>query len=140
MYSLIKANINKKLSFVTLINKVFMKSYILLENIVLFANHGVFEQETKVGNVFVVNLKMEIDLEKASFSDELGDTISYADVYDAVKDEMKTPSKLLEHAAGRIIRRLKSMCSDITMIELKLSKRNPPVGGQVDFASVVIID
>lgn len=140
MYSLIKANINKKLSFVTLINKVFMKSYILLENIVLFANHGVFEQETKVGNVFVVNLKMEIDLEKASFSDELGDTISYADVYDAVKDEMKIPSKLLEHAAGRIIRRLKSMYSDITMIELKLSKRNPPVGGQVDFASVVIID
>lgn len=122
------------------INEVFMKSYILLENIAFFAHHGVFSQETKVGNVFIVNLKLEIDLEKASFSDDLGDTISYADVYNIVKEEMEIPSKLLEHAAGRIIRRLKDMYLCIKSIELKLSKRNPPVGGQIDFASVVIID
>lgn len=135
-----KTNINKKLSFAVLINKVFMKSYILLENIELYAHHGVFSQETKVGNLFVINLKLEIDLEKASLTDELDDTISYADVYAIVKEEMNIPSKLLEHATGRIIRRLKSIYSCIESIELKLSKRNPPVGGQVDFASIVIID
>lgn len=122
-----------------LINKVFMKSYILLDNIEIFAHHGVFEQETRVGNSFMINLKLEVDLENASLSDELGDTVSYAEVFQIVKEEMKIPSKLLEHAAGRIIRRLKNTYSSIGRIELKLSKRNPPVGGQVDFASVVLI-
>lgn len=122
-----------------LINKVFMKSYILLDNIEIFAHHGVFEQETKVGNFFRINLKLEVDLENASFSDELGDTVSYADVFAIVKEEMMIPSKLLENAAGRIIRRLKNTYSSIGGVELKLSKRNPPVGGQVDFASVVLI-
>lgn len=117
-----------------------MKSYILLENITLFARHGVFSQETKVGNIFVINLKLEIDLEKASLSDDLADTISYADVYNVVKEEMNIPSKLLEHAAGRIIRRLKNIYPCVSAVELKLSKRNPPVGGQVDFASIIIID
>lgn len=117
-----------------------MKSYILLENIEIFAYHGVFEQETKVGNSFMINLKLDIDLTNPSFSDELADTVSYADVFEIVKGEMKIPSKLLEHVAGRIIRRLRTTYSEIESIEIKLSKRNPPVGGQVDFASVVLID
>lgn len=117
-----------------------MKSYILLENIEIFAHHGVFAQETKVGNSFMINLKLEVDLKNPSFSDELEDTVSYAEVFQIVKEEMKIPSKLLEHVAGRIIRRLKTTYTEIESAEIKLSKRNPPVGGQVDFASVVLID
>ncbi|MDU1890594.1 MAG: dihydroneopterin aldolase [Dysgonomonas sp.] len=117
-----------------------MKSYILLENVTFYANHGVFAQETTVGNLFVINLKITIDLERACLSDELDDTISYADVYNDVKREMEIPSKLLEHAAYRIIRRLKERYKQIEEVEIKISKRNPPLGGQLDFASVVLID
>ncbi len=117
-----------------------VKSYILLENVTIYANHGVFEQETKVGNIFVINLKIEVDLLKSCESDDLTDTVSYADVFEIVKNEMKTPSKLLEHAAYRIIKRLKDKYAQINTIELKLSKRNPPLGGQVDYASVLLID
>lgn len=117
-----------------------MKSFILLENLVFYANHGVFPQETIVGNVFTVDLKIEINLEKPCISDDLNDTISYADVYEDVKNEMMVPSKLLEHAAFRIIRRLKDKYTEIDVVEIKLSKRNPPIGGQSDSASVIIID
>lgn len=117
-----------------------MKSYIMLENVRLFANHGVFEQETKVGNVFKLDVKVGVDLEEASLSDELTDTVSYADIYQVVKEEMAKPSKLLEHVAGRIVRRLKDEYKTIESVEIKLSKQNPPFGGQVDFASIVIID
>ncbi len=117
-----------------------MKSFILLENMIFYAHHGVFHQETVVGNTYIVNLKMGLDLEQASLSDDLSDTISYADVYDYVKEEMMIPSRLLEHVAGRILTRLKKEFKQIESIEVKLSKRNPPIEGQLDCASVVLID
>lgn len=117
-----------------------MKSYILLDNLIFYAHHGVFAQETAVGNVFVVNLKITLDLEKSCLSDDLNDTVSYAELYEDVKKEIMIPSKLLEHAAFRIIRRLKDKYSLIDTVEIKLSKRNPPLGGQLDSASVVLID
>lgn len=117
-----------------------MKSFILLENLTIYANHGVFGQETVVGNVYIINLKIGVNLEKASLTDDLDDTISYADIYEDVKNEMAIPSKLLEHAAKRIIDRLKGKYTQIESIELRLSKRNPPIGAQLDYASVILID
>lgn len=117
-----------------------MKSYIMLESVLIYANHGVFTQETKVGNVFKIDIKIELNNQKSCLSDELDDTISYADVYEIIKKEMLLPSKLLEHAAYRIIMRLKEKYLSIVTVELKLAKQNPPVGGQVEFASVVLVD
>lgn len=117
-----------------------MKSYILLENLVFYANHGVFEQEKNVGNVYIVNLKLDVDLEKSCVSDNLTDTVSYADVYADVKKQMMQPSNLLEHVAKRIIDCIKNKYPAIRTVEIKLSKRNPPMGGQLDYASVLLID
>lgn len=117
-----------------------MKSYILLENIEFYAHHGVFEQETLVGNIFIVNIKIKTDLSDATLSDQLDDTINYGSIYKIIKDEMSIPSKLLEHAGGRIIRALKANFHQIESIELKISKRNPPMGGQIEYASVLLID
>jgi dihydroneopterin aldolase len=117
-----------------------MKSYIILENIVFYAYHGVLLQERVVGNEFVVNLKIGVDLMKAAQSDSPDDTINYADVYEEVKKQMEIPSKLLETAAYRIIQSLKQKYALIESIEIKLSKRNPPMGAQIDSASIVIID
>lgn len=117
-----------------------MKSYILLEDIVFFARHGVLEQENVTGNTFVVNIKIETDLSEAAKSDNIGDTVNYAVVYDVIKKEMDIPSQLLEHVAGRIIRSLRTRFSNLGTIELKLSKKAPPITGQIEQASVIIID
>lgn len=117
-----------------------METYILLENVRLYAYHGVGEQERIVGNHFLINLKIKIDIASAVQSDSLEDTISYADVFEIVKREMAIPSKLLEHAAGRIVSALRKEYPDIERIELKLSKNNPPMGADMDYASVLIID
>lgn len=117
-----------------------MKSYILLENLVLYAHHGVSPQETIVGNEYVISLKIAVDLGEACRTDDLAYTINYADVYDLVKNEMKIPSKLIEHAANRIILHLKREYPQIQGVELKLAKRNPPMGAQLDYASVILVD
>ena len=117
-----------------------MESYISLDNIQFYANHGVFPQETLVGNSFVVNLKIKLDVKNAILTDSINDTVSYASVYDLVSEEMRINSNLIEHVAGRIISSLKKEFPQIKQIELKISKMNPPVGGQVESASVLIID
>ena len=83
-----------------------MSSYIFLDRIRFFAHHGVGRQETLVGNEFVVSLRLKVDIGHAMQTDDVTDTVSYAEVYEAVKKEMEIPSKLLEHVGGRIVKRL----------------------------------
>lgn len=113
--------------------------YIELKEMTFHAYHGVIEQEKKVGNTFTIDLKMEFDFQAAQLSDDLNDTINYASVYEIVKQEMKIPSRLIEHAAGRIIRRLQNEFPLIEKIEIRLAKKNPPFGGDIKEAAVVIV-
>lgn len=112
--------------------------YIYLENVLFFAHHGVSPQETVVGNEFTVSLKLKVNMPAAIRTDEIRDTISYADVYAAIKQEMEIPSRLLEHVCGRIAVRLFREFPAIEEAEIKLSKRNPPMGADIDSAGVEI--
>jgi dihydroneopterin aldolase len=60
-------------------------------------------------------------------SDRVEDTLSYADVYEEVKEVMKTPSQLLENVAYRIGRQLFKAFPDIESLEIKVAKINPPM-------------
>lgn len=115
-----------------------MISKIELRSMKFYAYHGVLEQEKKVGNHFLIDLLLTAPLEKAIASDDITDTISYATVYELVKEEMEIPSDLLEHAAGRILFSLKKHFPQLSEIELKLSKLTPPLGGDVLSASIIL--
>ena len=86
----------------------------------------------------VVDLILTAPLEQAVKSDELDDTINYAAVYAVVKEQMDIPSKLIEHVAGRILYALKERFPQLAAVELKLSKLNPPFGGDVHSASIIL--
>ena len=101
-------------------------SYILLKDICCFAYHGVAPQENIIGNEYLINLRLN----------NVSDTVSYADIHEAVKAEMSVSSKLLEHVCGRIAQRLLAEFPAIEEIELRLSKRNPPMGADIDSAGV----
>lgn len=117
-----------------------MTTKITLQAMKFYAYHGVLEQERRVGNTFVVDLTLTAPLEKAVQSDQLEDTINYAEVYELTKHEMNIPSQLLEHVAGRICRALRHHFPQIEQIEIRVSKLNPPFGGDVHSASVLLID
>lgn len=115
-----------------------MKTWIELEAMRFYAYHGVVPQERKVGNDYLVSLRLTAPLGKAVESDDLEDTINYATVYEVVKGEMETPSQLLEHVAGRILIALKDRFPQLEEVNLKVSKLNPPFGGDIYSASVVL--
>ncbi|MDR2057398.1 MAG: dihydroneopterin aldolase [Dysgonamonadaceae bacterium] len=112
--------------------------YIELKGMNFHAYHGVMEQEQKVGNTFTVDLKLYADLSRAIRTDHLEDTVNYAFIYAVVKEEMQIPSRLLEHAAGRIVRRIKQQFPTITAVEIRLAKRNPPFSGDIKEAAIVL--
>lgn len=116
-----------------------VSSRIYLKNVRFHAYHGVLQQERTVGNDYVVNLTVDYDFNGAMETDELSATINYAELYEIIKEEMAMPSKLLEHVAGRIGKRLFSEYSAICQIQLAITKENPPFGADCDGAGVEVV-
>ena len=93
-------------------------------------------QERVVGADFIVSVRLGYDFTKAAETDNIADTLSYAEVYELLKKEMATPSKLLEHAAGRMVESLRKNFPEIHSIDLSLTKLNPPMGADCEGAGV----
>lgn len=85
-----------------------------------------------------MSVRVGIAFEKAMQSDDVEDTLNYAELYQLVQREMAVPSKLLEHVAGRIVKAIVKAFPDVTSIDLKLTKLNPPMGADCAGASVEI--
>lgn len=111
-----------------------MKIY--LENIKIYAYHGVLPEENIIGTSYLVNAEFHADLWRATETDDLNDTISYADLNEIIHEEMAIPSKLLEHVAGRIIKKIHEKFPQISFIKIKITKTSPPMKGEMHGASV----
>ena len=73
----------------------------------IFAHHGVFQEETRLGQTFVVNATLYTSTRKGGWMDSLEDTISYADVCLFLTDYLqKNTWKLLEAAVEHTCRAL----------------------------------
>ena len=102
----------------------------------LWAHHGVLDQERRVGNRFVVDVSLDVDLSKAMASDSVSDTINYAVIVDIVKREMAIPSDLLENVVWRVRRAILSQFPMVIGGSVRLTKLTPPICCQVKGVSV----
>lgn len=108
-----------------------MITSIEIKGLKLQAFHGVLPQEHTVGNLYCIDLTVRADLAKAMTTDRLEDTLSYATAVRIIQEEMNTPSALLEHVAGRILRRLAATWPEAQEADLRIAKEAPPVGAEV---------
>lgn len=111
---------------------------ICLNDIRLFAYHGVFPEERTNGAWFRVSLSVEADCQQAIDNDELEGTVNYAEMAQVIKEEMDIPSKLLEHVAGRISHRLIDEFPLIQQLTLTVHKEHPPIPMECASSSVTI--
>lgn len=114
-------------------------SFIVLQHVKFHAYHGVLPQERLTGNDYVVDLRLKYDVEAATVSDQVEDTLNYAEVYQLLEQEMAVPSALIERVAGRIADRLERKFPAIQAISLKIMKVNPPMGADCEGAGVEIL-
>ncbi|MCR4788723.1 MAG: 2-amino-4-hydroxy-6-hydroxymethyldihydropteridine diphosphokinase [Lachnospiraceae bacterium] len=105
----------------------------------VFANHGVFESEKEKGQEFLVDIKLFCDLCKPKTTDELEDTINYAEVASLTEDFLKnTAFNLIEKAAYELSKELLVRYGNLNMVNIKLHKPNAPIDSKVTDISVNI--
>ncbi|MFB6343955.1 dihydroneopterin aldolase [Saccharicrinis sp. FJH2] len=109
-----------------------------LENMEFFAFHGCFREEQVVGNSFMVNVRMEGDFSVPAESDNIADAVNYQIIFNLVKEQMSVTSHLLEHVAKRILDAIYAKYPDLVKASVKVSKVNPPLGGQTQQVSVTL--
>ena len=109
-----------------------------LEGMEFYAYHGCFKEEQIVGSKFVVSLRMEYDETKAAQSDYIGDALNYQHVYEKVKEQLQIKSHLLEHIGNRILDTLYENFPELQYATVKVSKINPPMGGQIEKVSLTL--
>jgi len=113
-------------------------STIQLKNIKIYAFHGCLPEEEKIGSDYIVNLSVKANLDKASKSDELTDTVDYVLLQKIVAEQMAIRSKLLEHVGKRIIDKILLEVSQVNYIKIMVAKVNPPIDGDVELVSVTL--
>lgn len=101
-----------------------------LKGLQFYGYTGVMEEEKKIGQRFVVDVTMELQNNKASKTDELSETVNYAEVYELIKAIVSCKSfDLIERLAGyiadQIINQFKIICS----VEVTVGKPQAPVSG-----------
>ena len=74
-----------------------------IKGIKIYAFHGHFEEEKKLGGHFIVNLEIGFNSDKVVSTDKLEDTIDYVQVIDIVKQQMKKTKNMIESAANEIL-------------------------------------
>ena len=68
--------------------RIMKSNYIFLREVRFHACHGVLPQEQAVGTDFLVSVRLGVDFTDAMETDDVADTVSYADVYELLKREM----------------------------------------------------
>lgn len=120
------------------LQKLFILGKVKIDNIRVYAHHGCLKEETAIGSEYRVDISVTADLLTASLSDKLSDTVDYVHINHIVKQEMKVPSKLLEHVGQRIIDRIFKEIAIVNKAKIWVSKINPPIGGDVEKVTVVL--
>ena len=114
-----------------------MSDQIRINGIKAFGYHGVLPHEATDGQEFTVDLLVTLDLRAASLSDDLTETINYADLAKIAHDNIVVDRvQLIERLAGRIAEEISSAYSQITSVSVTVHKPHAPV--TVDFEDISV--
>lgn len=112
---------------------------ILLKNLSFYGYHGVLEEESKLGQKFIIDAVLYVDLEEACDSDSVYDTVNYAEVYEIIQYHATIMKyKLIEALAQNIINEIFQKHKRVQEIEITVKKPEAPVNGIYDYFGVEI--
>lgn len=112
---------------------------IRIDGLEIFCNHGVYQEETVLGQKFLVDVEMFLSARKAGLSDELEDSVSYGEVCRLIDREMKRQNdKLLERVAERLAQKILLSFPLIEKVRIEVKKPWAPLMMHVNYASVTI--
>lgn len=112
---------------------------ILIRGLRVFAYHGVNPEEKRDGQHFVLDLTLDVDLDKPCRTDNVEDTVSYSKVAKTVLRVMTEASyDLLERASQRVADQVLEEYPPVQSVEVTLKKPEAPVKADFDYFAVQI--
>jgi dihydroneopterin aldolase len=104
-----------------------------------FAYHGVFAEEQRLGQRFIVSLTLYVDLQRPGQTDDVADTVNYGSAYDLVKETVEgTRYHLIEALAERLAQEVFGMFPTLRGVQVDVEKPSAPVAGILDTVSITI--
>lgn len=110
---------------------------IIIEDLEIYAYHGVAEEEKKLGQLFTISLQISADLEAAARNGDLKSTVNYAEVCDTVQTVLQSEKyDLIETAAIKIIEGIFDKFKNVLAVKILLKKPWAPMGHHLKYAAV----
>ena len=110
-----------------------------IKNIKLYGRHGCFAREQREPTLFLVSMRMFLDLKKAALTDELSDTVDYPSAIKAAESVVCGESvRLIEKLADSIAKKMLGEFKIIDSIEVKVAKCNNSYASSVGEISALI--
>ena len=111
----------------------------IIEDLEVFANHGVFEEEERLGQKFLVSAKLYFDTSVAGKNDDIDRSVDYAKTCLAITEWMKTNRcKLIETVAERLAEKLLKDHPIVRKVDVTVKKPWAPIGLPVGCVSITI--
>lgn len=113
---------------------------ILLEGMIFFGYHGTRPEEQSLGQRFVVDVALHLDLRTAGMHDDLAATVDYSTVYRRARTIVEGPPlRLTEAVAERIATAVLDDHPMVRAVEVRVRKPNVRLDDTVLEGSVVEI-
>lgn len=112
---------------------------ILMHNMGFYGYHGLLKEEAVLGQKFFIDIELYVDTKVAGESDNMYDSVSYADVYAVVKDFTENKRfNLIEALAENIAKEVLVKFDKVNEIMVRIKKPEAPVNGIYDYFGVEI--
>ena len=116
-----------------------MSDRIFINGLSLHAYHGVMAYEAKVGQTFIIDLELEINLAAAAHTDKVVDTVSYDKVVDcASRAFCDRRCRLIEAAAGQVADAVLAAFPRVRKIKVTIHKPHAPIAATFSDIGVTI--
>lgn len=105
-----------------------MSDSIFVTGLLIHAHHGVMEHEEKVGQRFIIDLELSLDLSDAARSDKLADTVSYSAIVETATAAFTSRNyRLVEAAAASIADAILAKFARVTSVHIAVHKPHAPM-------------
>ena len=97
-----------------------------LRGLTWYGFHGAFAEEQRLGQRFIVDLRLGLDLSPAGWSDDLDRTVDYGRVADAARAIVEGPPfKLIEAVAEAVAAAILAGFSRVEKVDARSPSRRP---------------
>lgn len=108
-----------------------------IKDLEVFAYHGVFPEEKKLGQKFLISTELLLDMREAAISGDLTKSVHYGELSHALENEFKKESyDLIETAGEKLTTYILEHYPMVSQVKLKIKKPWAPIMRSMDTVAI----